>query len=67
MDLRHKQNVDRADFINYMLQLQRRRNITTPEIASHVMSYMTDGFLTTATAITHCLLLVRNILLYVCV
>ncbi|XP_028895402.2 probable cytochrome P450 28d1 [Zeugodacus cucurbitae] len=60
LDLRRKQNVDRVDFINYMLQLQQKRNISTPEITSHVMSYMTDGFLTTATAITHCLLLLAR-------
>lgn len=64
IDLRHKQNMDRADFINYMLQLQQKRNLSTPELTSHVMTYITDGFLTTTTAITHCLLLVRNVQLY---
>uniref|UniRef100_A0A0K8TWD2 Putative cytochrome P450 28d1 n=1 Tax=Bactrocera latifrons TaxID=174628 RepID=A0A0K8TWD2_BACLA len=60
IDLRHKQDVDKADFINYMLQLQRKRNISTPEVTSHVMTYITDGFLTTTTAITHCLLLLAR-------
>nr|XP_014098661.2 probable cytochrome P450 28d1 [Bactrocera oleae] len=60
IDLRHKQNMDRADFINYMLQLQQKRNLSTPELTSHVMTYITDGFLTTTTAITHCLLLLAR-------
>lgn len=58
IDLRRKQNLDSGDIINYLLQLQEKRNLSTPELTSHAMTFLTDGFLTTATAISHCLFLV---------
>lgn len=51
-------NEDRVDFLNYMLHLQEKKNLTLPELTSHTMTFLLDGFDTTANALAHCLLLV---------
>ncbi|XP_065365374.1 uncharacterized protein LOC135958399 [Calliphora vicina] len=63
IDMRRQQNDggDRVDFLNYLIQLQDKKGLSTNEMASHVMTFLTDGFITTASVIAHCLLgLARN-------
>ncbi|XP_065365375.1 cytochrome P450 3A24-like [Calliphora vicina] len=50
-------NEDRVDFMNYMLQLQEKKNLTIPQVTAHTMTYLVDGFETTASVLSHCLLL----------
>ncbi|KAI8126815.1 putative cytochrome P450 28d1 [Lucilia cuprina] len=50
-------NEDRVDFMNYMLQLQEKKNLTITEVTSHTMTFLVDGFETTASVLSHCLLL----------
>ncbi|XP_061401774.1 probable cytochrome P450 28d1 [Musca vetustissima] len=50
-------NVDRADFLNYMLHLQDKKNLDLKELTAHTMTFLLDGFLTTANVLSHCLLL----------
>ncbi|KAH8412200.1 hypothetical protein KR009_000424 [Drosophila setifemur] len=47
----------RDDFLNYMLQLQEKKGLDTVELTSHTMTFLTDGFETTAQVLTHALLL----------
>ncbi|XP_001968779.3 probable cytochrome P450 28d1 [Drosophila erecta] len=51
----------RDDFLNYMLQLQEKKGLDAVELTSHTMTFLTDGFETTAQVLTHTLLfLARN-------
>ncbi|EDW88952.2 uncharacterized protein Dyak_GE25311 [Drosophila yakuba] len=51
----------RDDFLNYMLQLQEKKGLDALELTSHTMTFLTDGFETTAQVLTHTLLfLARN-------
>jgi len=51
----------RDDFLNYMLQLQEKKGLDAVELTSHTMTFLTDGFETTAQVLTHALLLLgRN-------
>lgn len=47
---------ERVDFLNYLLKLQDKKGLSTNEMASHVMTFLTDGFITTASVIAHCFL-----------
>ncbi|SPP79523.1 blast:TBC1 domain family member 19 [Drosophila guanche] len=53
-----KQNRD--DFLNYMLQLQEKRGLDTVQLTSHTMTFLTDGFETTAQVLAHTLLLLAR-------
>ncbi|KAH8233938.1 hypothetical protein KR032_004163 [Drosophila birchii] len=51
----------RDDFLNYMLQLQEKKGLDSAELTSHTMTFLTDGFETTAVVLSHLLLmLARN-------
>ena len=54
-------NGDRVDFMNYMLQLKQKKNLSLPEVTSHTMTFLLDGFETTSTVLAHCLLLVGSL------
>ncbi|XP_037827149.1 uncharacterized protein LOC119615139 [Lucilia sericata] len=63
IDMRRQQGSveERGDFLNYLLQLQDKKGLNTNEMASHIMTFLTDGFITTASVVAHCLLeLARN-------
>lgn len=47
---------NRADFLNYMLQLQEKKGLDTLMLTSHTMTFLTDGFETTALVLSHTLL-----------
>ncbi|KAM7349410.1 putative cytochrome P450 28d1 [Cochliomyia hominivorax] len=51
------ENEDRVDFMNYILQLQEKKHLSVPELTSHTMTFLLDGFETTASVLSHCLLL----------
>ncbi|XP_017130362.2 uncharacterized protein LOC108148033 [Drosophila elegans] len=54
---REKSGQQRDDFLNYMLQLQEKKGLDTAELTSHTMTFLTDGFETTALVLSHTLLL----------
>ncbi|XP_017032002.1 probable cytochrome P450 28d2 [Drosophila kikkawai] len=54
---REKPTQQRDDFLNYMLQLQEKKGLDTVELTSHTMTFLTDGFETTALVLSHTLLL----------
>lgn len=51
---------DRTDFLNYMLQLQDKKGLDIVELTSHTMTFLTDGFETTALVLSHTLLLLAR-------
>ncbi|XP_061386315.1 probable cytochrome P450 28d1 [Musca vetustissima] len=62
IELRLKEgNTNRADFLNFILQLKEKKNYSNVILTGHAMTFLTDGFLTTSHSIAHCLLgLARN-------
>ncbi|XP_037936583.1 probable cytochrome P450 309a2 isoform X1 [Teleopsis dalmanni] len=48
-------STERADFLNYLIQLQDKKHISHDDIVGHIMTAMLDGFETTATVLHHCL------------
>lgn len=51
-------NAQRQDFLQHMLELQQKKGISETEIVAHQLTLLFDGFETSATLISHCLLLV---------
>lgn len=62
IDVRRQQSnaAERMDFLNYLLQLQDKKSLSTNVMVSHVMTFLTDGFATTAHTVNHCFLGVSN-------
>ncbi|KAH8313387.1 hypothetical protein KR067_005149 [Drosophila pandora] len=50
----------RDDFLNYMLTLQEKKGLDSVELTSHTMTFLTDGFETTAGTLAHILLLLAR-------
>jgi len=55
IDHRQKNKVERADFLNYLLQLRDRKGISEVEMAAHTVSFFLDGFETSSVAMAYCL------------
>ncbi|SPP88745.1 probable cytochrome P450 28a5 [Drosophila guanche] len=52
---------ERTDFLDYMLQLAEKRHLNTRQLLTHTMTFLLDGFETTASVLAHMLLLLgRN-------
>ncbi|XP_064554075.1 probable cytochrome P450 28a5 [Drosophila montana] len=51
---------ERVDFLDYILQLGSKRNLDTRQLTANTMTFLLDGFETTATAISHMLLLLAR-------
>ncbi|TDG43571.1 hypothetical protein AWZ03_009999 [Drosophila navojoa] len=48
---------DRVDFLDYILQLGSKKNLNTRQLTAHTMTFLLDGFETTASVLSHMLLL----------
>ncbi|KAH8265555.1 hypothetical protein KR038_010484 [Drosophila bunnanda] len=48
---------ERTDFLDYILQLADKRSLDTRNLLAHTMTFLLDGFETTATVLSHMLLL----------
>jgi len=56
-----KPEQQRDDFLNYMLHLQEKKGLDAAELTAHTMTFLTDGFETTALVLSHTLLMLgRN-------
>ncbi|KAH8409223.1 hypothetical protein KR009_010876 [Drosophila setifemur] len=52
---------ERTDFLDYILQLAEKRGFDTRQLLAHTMTFLLDGFETTATILAHMLMLLgRN-------
>uniref|UniRef100_A0A1I8NYL5 Cytochrome P450 n=1 Tax=Stomoxys calcitrans TaxID=35570 RepID=A0A1I8NYL5_STOCA len=50
----------RCDFLNYMLQLQQKKNLTNMEVCAHSMTFLLDGFETVSSILAHTLLMLAR-------
>uniref|UniRef100_A0A1B0B047 Cytochrome P450 n=1 Tax=Glossina palpalis gambiensis TaxID=67801 RepID=A0A1B0B047_9MUSC len=50
-------NESRIDFLDYLLRLQEKKNLSTSRVIAYTMSFLVDGFETTGSTMAHCLLL----------
>ncbi|XP_037953311.1 probable cytochrome P450 28d1 [Teleopsis dalmanni] len=61
IDIKRKaRDTTRLDYLNYVLQLQEKKNLTNIELISHTMTFLTDGFETTSAVLAHTLLLLAR-------
>ncbi|ETN65022.1 cytochrome P450 [Anopheles darlingi] len=52
---RKENNINRTDYLDHLLQLQDRKQITDIDIAGHGVSFFADGFETSSMLLTYCL------------
>lgn len=52
---REKNNVQREDFLDYMIQLKEKKRLNHTDIACHTTLFFIDGFDTSSTVIAHAL------------
>lgn len=62
IDYREKNNVKREDFLDYLLQLRSKKGMREIDMASHTISFFTDGTETSANSISHALYEVSSFL-----
>lgn len=62
IDLRTVMKSERVDFLNYILQLRDKKNLSKMEISAHTMTFLLDGFETVSSVLAHSLLMVLNTL-----
>lgn len=60
---REENNIHREDFLDHVIHLREKKNIDETAMASHTISFFTDGFETSSVAIANALYEVRNIFL----
>ncbi|KAH8376994.1 hypothetical protein KR093_002594 [Drosophila rubida] len=48
---------ERLDFLDYLIQLGKKKNLDTRHLTAHTMTFLLDGFETTAGVLSHLLLL----------
>lgn len=53
LEYREKNNVHREDFLDYVIQLRKKKHISDIEMASHTISFFTDGSETSSIAISN--------------
>lgn len=51
--MREESNVERNDYLNFVIELKKKKNITDVEMAAHVMSFIVDGFDTSSGVIAN--------------
>ncbi|ALC48654.1 Cyp28a5, partial [Drosophila busckii] len=65
LDLRRAQlaagkTFERVDFLDYIIQLANKKQLDTRQLTAHTMTFLLDGFETTATVLSHLLLLLAR-------
>ncbi|XP_030382093.1 probable cytochrome P450 28c1, partial [Scaptodrosophila lebanonensis] len=58
--LRRLVHMERNDFMNQLLELQKQHSLTDQQLVSHAMTFLIDGLDTSAATIAHCLLLLAR-------
>lgn len=48
-------NLDRDDYLNYLLELKKKKNISDLDMAAHTITFFLDGFETSSIVIAHML------------
>lgn len=53
--LRESSGVERDDYLGYLLQLRKKKNLAPVEVAAHTLTFFLDGYETSSVIIAHCL------------
>lgn len=53
--LRETSGVERDDYLGYLLQLRKKKNLAPVEVAAHTLTFFLDGYETSSVVIAHCL------------
>lgn len=53
IEMRKQEKFEREDFLNYIMQLQKKKNLSSLEMAAHTITFMLDGYETSSIAIAH--------------
>lgn len=48
-------NIDRDDYLHYLLELRKKKNLSDLEMAAHTITFFLDGFETSSIVIAHML------------
>lgn len=66
LDLMHKalryrkdNNITRADYLDHLIQMKDKKNLSELDLAAHTVTFFIDGFDTSSVFIAHALYLVR--------
>lgn len=52
---REDNKIQREDFLDYLMQLKKKKGIESMDMTSHSITFFTDGFDTSAIAMAHAL------------
>lgn len=55
LEMRYRNPNDRPDFLNYLIQLQEKKNLNHMDLVGHSMTVLLDGFETAASVMSHTL------------
>lgn len=59
--MRKENNIEREDFLNYLLDLKEKKNLSKMDMAAHTITFFLDGLETSTAAISYALYhLARN-------
>jgi cytochrome P450 family 6/cytochrome P450 family 28 len=50
---REENKIDRNDYLEYLINLKNKKELTTLDMAAHGITFFTDGFETSSVAISH--------------
>lgn len=53
--MREKSNLQRDDFLNYLLELKKQKNISEIDLTAHTVTFFLDGFETSSVVIAYAL------------
>ncbi|CAD7092573.1 unnamed protein product [Hermetia illucens] len=53
--IRQSTKCDRVDFLNYLLELREKKNLSEIEVAAHTITFFVDGFETSSILISNCI------------
>lgn len=53
--LRLDSKIERDDYLNYMIQLSKKKNLKHVELAAHTVTFFLDGYETSSNVISHVL------------
>lgn len=60
IQMRKQSNVEQNDYLNYLMELQKKKNISELDMAAHTITFFLDGFETSSAVISHVLLVLAQ-------
>lgn len=57
INLRAEQKTERDDYLNYLLQLKKKKNLENIDVVAHTITFFLDGFETSSIVIAHVIII----------